>query len=56
MVDVSAKGETHRVARAAGAIRMRPATLMLIESGSAKKGDVIDVARIAAIQGREAHR
>jgi cyclic pyranopterin monophosphate synthase len=51
MVDVSAKGETHRVARAAGAIRMRPATLMLIESGSAKKGDVIGVARIAAIQG-----
>jgi cyclic pyranopterin monophosphate synthase len=51
MVDVSAKGETHRVARAAGAIRMRPETLMLIESGSAKKGDVIGVARIAAIQG-----
>jgi cyclic pyranopterin monophosphate synthase len=51
MVDVSAKGETHRVARAAGAIRMRPETLMLIESGSAKKGDVVGVARIAAIQG-----
>jgi cyclic pyranopterin monophosphate synthase len=51
MVDVSAKGETHRVARAAGAIRMRPETLVLIESGSAKKGDVIGVARIAAIQG-----
>jgi cyclic pyranopterin monophosphate synthase len=51
MVDVSAKGETHRVARAAGAIRMRPETLMLIESGSARKGDVVGVARIAAIQG-----
>jgi cyclic pyranopterin phosphate synthase len=51
MVDVSAKGETHRVARASGVIRMRPETLMLIESGNAKKGDVIGVARVAAIQG-----
>ena len=51
MVDISAKDQTHRVARAGGAIRMRPETLMLIESGSAKKGDVIGVARIAAIQG-----
>ena len=51
MVDVSAKAETHRMARAGGAIRMRAETLMLIESGSAKKGDVIGVARIAAIQG-----
>ena len=51
MVDVSAKAETHRVARAGGTIRMRPETLMLIESGSARKGDVIGVARIAAIQG-----
>ena len=51
MVDVSAKAETHRVARAGGAIRMRAETLMLIESGSAKKGDVIGIARIAAIQG-----
>ena len=51
MVDVSAKDETHRVARATGAIRMRPETLMLIESGSARKGDVIGVARVAAIQG-----
>jgi cyclic pyranopterin phosphate synthase len=51
MVDVSAKAETHRLARASGAIRMRPETLMLIESGSAKKGDVLGVARIAAIQG-----
>jgi cyclic pyranopterin phosphate synthase len=51
MVDVSGKAETHRVARASGSIRMRPETLMLIESGSAKKGDVLGVARIAAIQG-----
>ena len=51
MVDVSAKAETHRTARAGGAIRMRAETLMLIESGSAKKGDVLGVARIAAIQG-----
>ncbi|MBC7715751.1 MAG: cyclic pyranopterin monophosphate synthase MoaC, partial [Pseudorhodobacter sp.] len=50
MVDVSAKLETHRVARASGVIRMLPSTLALIESGNAKKGDVIGVARIAAIQ------
>lgn len=50
MVDVSAKAETHRVARAAGTIRMQPATFALIASGSAKKGDVLGVARIAAIQ------
>jgi len=50
MVDVSAKAETHRAARAAGSIRMQPATLALIASGSAKKGDVLGVARIAAIQ------
>ena len=51
MVDVAGKDETRRVARAAGTIRMRPDTLALIESGSAKKGDVLGVARIAAIQG-----
>jgi len=51
MVDVSAKAETHRVARAGGSIRMQPATLALIARGEAKKGDVIAVARIAAIQG-----
>jgi cyclic pyranopterin monophosphate synthase len=50
MVDVSAKAETHRVARAAGEIRMLPATFALVQSGSAKKGDVLGVARIAAIQ------
>ena len=51
MVDVSAKAETHRVARATGVIRMKPETLALIMQGSAKKGDVIGIARIAAIQG-----
>jgi cyclic pyranopterin phosphate synthase len=51
MVDVAAKAETHRVARASGAIRMRAETLALIETGSAKKGDVLGIARIAAIQG-----
>jgi cyclic pyranopterin phosphate synthase len=50
MVDVSAKSETHRIARAGGEIRMQAATLALIASGSAKKGDVLGVARIAAIQ------
>ena len=51
MVDVSAKDVTHRVARASGVIRMRAATLALIQSGQARKGDVIGIARIAAIQG-----
>lgn len=51
MVDVAGKQETHRVARATGCIRMLPATLALISQGQAKKGDVIAVARIAAIQG-----
>jgi len=50
MVDVAGKPETHRVARATGRIRMQPATLALIAAGSAKKGDVLGVARIAAIQ------
>src|SRR4051812_9017802 len=50
MVDVGAKAETHRVAVAAGTIRMRPETLAIVKSGTAKKGDVLGVARIAAIQ------
>ncbi len=50
MVDVADKAETHRVAVAVGRIRMLPATLELVESGSAKKGDVLGVARVAAIQ------
>ena len=51
MVDVSAKAETHRVARATGVIRMQPATLRLVAEGRAAKGDVLGIARIAAIQG-----
>jgi cyclic pyranopterin phosphate synthase len=51
MVDVAGKPPTHRVARASGLIRMQPATLALVERGEAKKGDVLGVARIAAIQG-----
>ncbi|MEP6701993.1 MAG: cyclic pyranopterin monophosphate synthase MoaC [Betaproteobacteria bacterium] len=51
MVDVSPKPEGLRVARAAGRIEMLPATLALIERGEAGKGDVLGVARIAAIQG-----
>ena len=50
MVDVAAKAETHRVARAAGSIRMAPATLALVAAGTAAKGDVIGIARVAAIQ------
>ncbi len=50
MVDVGGKPETRRVARAAGSIRMQPATLAAITAGNAKKGDVLGVARIAAIQ------
>ncbi len=51
MVDVAAKDVTHRVARAAGRIRMQPATFELIAGGHVKKGDVLGIARIAAIQG-----
>lgn len=51
MVDVAAKPATHRVAIAQGRIEMLPATLGLIQSGSAKKGDALGVARIAGIQG-----
>ena len=51
MVDVAAKDVTHRIARATGVIRMQSATFALIAGGGTKKGDVIGVARIAAIQG-----
>lgn len=50
MVDVAAKASTHRVAVAEGRITMLPATLALIQSGTAKKGDVLGIARIAGIQ------
>ncbi len=49
MVDVAAKPATHRIAIAEGRIEMLPATLALIASGSAKKGDVLGIARIAGI-------
>ena len=50
MVGVADKPETHRVAIADGTIRMAPSTLKLILRGSARKGDVLGVARVAAIQ------
>lgn len=50
MVDVGSKPATHRVAIATGRIDMLPSTLELIEAGTAKKGDVLGVARIAGIQ------
>lgn len=49
MVNVGEKAETHRKAVASGRISMAPATLELIASGSAKKGDVLGIARVAAI-------
>jgi cyclic pyranopterin phosphate synthase len=49
MVDVAAKASTHRIGVAGGRIDMLPATLALIESGTAKKGDVLGIARIAGI-------
>jgi cyclic pyranopterin phosphate synthase len=51
MVDIHSKDLTHRVAVAHGTIVMQPETLVLITQGNAKKGDVIGIARIAAIQG-----
>jgi len=51
MVDVSDKAVTARVAVAEGWVRMTPETLTLIEAGTAKKGDVLGVARLAGIMG-----
>lgn len=51
MVDVAAKPATHRTAIASGRIDMLPETLELIRAGTAKKGDVLGIARIAGIQG-----
>lgn len=51
MVDVADKSETRRIAKASGSIKMNTSTLALIASGTASKGDVLGVARIAAIQG-----
>lgn len=50
MVDVGNKADTHRVAIASGKITMLPSTLALITAGTSKKGDVLGIARIAAIQ------
>jgi hypothetical protein len=50
MVDVGGKAHTARVARAAGSISMLPDTFALVRSGTAKKGDVLGIARIAGIQ------
>ena len=50
MVDIGEKAETHRIAIATGQISMLPATLALIQTGNSKKGDVLGIARIAAIQ------
>jgi len=51
MVDVSDKAATARVAEAEGHVKMAPETLAMVEEGSAKKGDVIAVARLAGIMG-----
>ena len=50
MVDVATKAHTHRTGIASGRISMQPETLKLIQSGTAKKGDVLGIARIAGIQ------
>ncbi len=50
MVDIGDKAFTRRVALAQGSIRMQPSTLALVAQGTARKGDVLGVARIAAIQ------
>ena len=49
MVDVAAKASTHRIAVAGGRIQMQSSTLAIIEAGTAKKGDVLGIARIAGI-------
>jgi cyclic pyranopterin monophosphate synthase len=51
MVDVAAKSESHRLARAVGSIVMQAETFAMVKEGTAKKGDVLGIARIAAIQG-----
>lgn len=50
MVDVGRKPSTHRIARVSGEIHLLPATLALVQQGTAKKGDVLGIARIAGIQ------
>ena len=55
MVDVSAKDSSPREAVAEGRIIMLPETLALVTAGTAKKGDVLGVARLAGDHGRQAH-
>lgn len=49
MVDVSEKSETHRIAIASGRICMESATFELVKTGTAKKGDILGISKIAAI-------
>lgn len=51
MVDIGAKADVIRIARAQGTIRLTRGTMELIRSGSVKKGNVLATARVAAIQG-----
>ena len=51
MVDVGDKPATTRVAVAKGCVMMQPATLAMIEDGTAKKGDVMSIAQLAGIMG-----
>jgi len=51
MVDVSEKSVTDRIAVAEGWVKMRPDTLALVEAGTARKGDVMGIARLAGIMG-----
>ena len=50
MVDIHSKQDTHRQAIARGRITMQASTLAMVRDGNSKKGDVIGIARIAAIQ------
>ena len=56
MVDVSTKDITSRIATAAAWIKMSPETLAHVTAGTAKKGDVLGIARIAGIQGAKRHQ
>ena len=49
MVDVAAKADTHRIAIASGRIVMQAGTLALVQAGTARKGDVLGIARVAGI-------
>ena len=52
MVDVGGKADTNRIAIVKGYIKMQPETLAMIADGTAKKGDVLGVARLAGIMGQ----